>query len=209
MLIVPALIVVPPVYVLVPVTVMTPVPDCVSVPPVPVTVLPNVVAEEEVDTAPLPPRLSTLPVTPVNDPILNDVPDGVSPLISNVAPEALKSMVLKLYPEEAPLRASVPALTVVVPERLIPPVAVNVPALILVKLPLVPEIAPELVRLNVLVSTVSVSPLPIDMARAISDIVAASCKVEAPVTFILVPPVPRTPSAEILTVPPFRVVPPP
>ena len=47
-------------------------------------------------------------------------------------------MVLKLYPEEAPLRASVPALTVVVPDRLIPPLAVNVPALILVKLPLLP-----------------------------------------------------------------------
>ena len=117
---------------------MTPVPACVSVPPVPVTVLPNVVAEEEVEIAPLPPRSSTLPVTPVNDPILNEVPDGVSPLISNVAPEALKSMVLKLYPEEAPLRASVPALTVVVPERLIPPLAVNVPAPILVKLPLLP-----------------------------------------------------------------------
>ena len=166
---------------------MTPVPACVSVPPVPVTVLPNVVAEEEVEIAPLPPRSSTLPVTPVNDPILNEVPDGVSPLISNVAPEALKSMVLKLYPEEAPLRASVPALTVVVPERLIPPLAVNVPAPILVKLPLLPEIAPELVRLNVFVSTVSVSPLPIDMARPMPDIVAASCNFEFPDTVILVP----------------------
>ena len=44
-------------------------------------------------------------------------------------------MVLKLYPEEAPLMANVPALTVVVPERLIPPLAVNVPALIFVQLP--------------------------------------------------------------------------
>ena len=149
--------------------------------------LSNVVAEEEVEIAPLPPRLSVLPVTPVNAPILNDVPDGVRPLISNVAPEALKSMVLKLYPEEAPLMANVPALTVVVPERLIPPLAVNVPALILVKLPLVPEIAPELVRSNVFVSTVSVSPLPIDMARAMSDIVAASCNVEFPDTVIPVP----------------------
>ncbi len=154
---------------------MTPVPAWVSFPPVPVTVLSNVVAEEEVEIAPLPPRLSTLPATPVNAPIFNDVPDGVRPLISNVAPEALKSMVLKLYPEEAPLMANVPALTVVVPERLIPPLAVNVPALILVKLPLLPEMAPELVRLNVFVSTVSVSPLPIDMERPMPDIVAASC----------------------------------
>ena len=144
MLIVPALKVVPPVYVLVPVTVMTPVPAWVSFPPVPVTVLFNVVAEEEVEIAPLPPRLSTLPATPVNAPILNDVPDGVRPLISNVAPEALKSIALKIYPDEAPLIANVPALTVVVPERLIPPLAVNVPALILVKLPLLPEIAPRI-----------------------------------------------------------------
>ena len=82
MLIVPALRVVPPVYVLVPVTVMTPVPAWVSFPPVPVTVLSSVVAEEEVEIAPLPPRCSTLPATPVNAPILNDVPDGVRPLIS-------------------------------------------------------------------------------------------------------------------------------
>ena len=187
MLIVPALKVVPPVYVLVPVTVMTPVPACVSVPPVPVTVLCNAVGEEEVEIAPLPPRFSTLPAIPVNAPILNDVPDGVRPLISNVAPEALKAMVLKLYPEEAPLMANVPALTVVVPERLIPPLAVNVPALILVKLPLLPEMAPEFVKLKLFVSTVSVSPLPIDMARAMPDIVAASCNFEFPDTVIPVP----------------------
>ena len=187
MLMVPALRVVPPVYVLVPVTVMTPVPAWVSFPPVPVTVLFNVVAEEEVEIAPLPPRFSTLPATPVNAPILNDVPDGVRPLISNVAPEALKSIALKIYPDEAPLIANVPPLTVVVPERLIPPLAVNVPALILVKLPLLPEMAPEFVKLKLFVSTVSVSPLPIDMARPMPDIVAASCNVELPDTVIPVP----------------------
>ena len=68
MLIVPALIVVPPVYVFVPVTVSTPVPDCVSVPPVPVTVLCNPIAEEEVEIAPLPPRFSTLPSDPCERP---------------------------------------------------------------------------------------------------------------------------------------------
>ena len=104
-----------------------------------------------------------------------------------MAPEALKSIALKIYPDEAPLIANVPPLTVVVPERLIPPLAVNVPALILVKLPLLPEIAPELVRLNVFVSTVSVSPFPIDMERPMPDIVAASCNVELPDTVIPVP----------------------
>ena len=83
--------------------------------------------------------------------------------------------------------ANVPALTVVVPERLIPPLAVNVPALILVKLPLLPEMAPEFVKLKLFVSTVSVSPLPIDMARPMPDIVAASCNVELPDTVIPVP----------------------
>ena len=187
MLIVPALKVVPPLYVFVPVTVSTPVPDCVRVPPVPVTVLCNAIAEEEVEIAPLPPRFSTLPATPVKGPILNEVPDGVRPLMSNVAPEALKSIALKIYPDEVPLIANVPALTVVVPERLIPPLAVNVPALILVKLPLLPEMAPEFVKLKLFVSTVSVSPLPIDMARAMPDIVAASCNFEFPDTVIPVP----------------------
>ena len=206
MLIVPALKVVPPVYVLVPVTVMTPEPDCVSVPPVPVTVLFNAVAEEEVEIAPLPPRLSVLPVTPVNAPILNDVPDGVSPLISNVAPEPLKSMVLKLYPEEAPLRTSVPALTVVVPERLIPPVAVNVPALILVKLPLLPEMAPEFVKLKLFVSTVSVSPLPIEMAPPHARYRCSELQRRIPRdTVIPVPLSPNAASALMLSVPALKV----
>ena len=53
--------------------------------------------------------------------------------------------------------------------------------------PVVPEIEPEWVRLKLLVSTVSVSPLPIDMARPMPDIVAASCNVELPDTVRVVP----------------------
>ena len=136
------------------------------------------------------------------------MPDGVRALTSNVAPEALKSMLLNLNPEEAPLIANVPPFTVVVPERLIPPVAVNVPALILVKLPLLPEIAPELVRLKLFVSMVSVSPLPIDIASSIFETVALNCNVPLPRTFKVVPLFPKEAFELICIVPPFRVVPP-
>ena len=60
-------------------------------------------------------------------------------------PKALSELIFK-----------VPPFKVVPPPYVFTPVKVNVPALDFVREPVAPEITPELVRLNVFVSTVSV-----------------------------------------------------
>ena len=84
---------------------------------------------------------------------------------------------------------------------------VSVPALIFVIAPVAPEIIPEFVKLNELVSIVSVWPAVIGMFLAMSPMLAASCNVEVPVTFKLVPLAPSAASALILIVPALIVVP--
>ena len=101
----------------------------------------------------------------------------------------------------------VPALIVVPLPYVLVPCNVSVPALIFVNAPVAPEITPEFVKLNVLVSIVSVCAALIGMALAMAPTLAASCSVEVPVTVRAVPPVPSAASALMLIVPPLIVVP--
>ena len=91
------------------------------------------------------------------------------------------------------------------------PVKVRVPPLIFVNAPVfnVPEeMTPASERLTPFVSIVNVDPSAIEMGRFIETLAVESFNVEEPVTDIAADEEPSAPSALMLSVPWFNVVPP-
>ena len=188
---VPAFTVVLPVYVLVPDSVSVPAPTLVK-PPVPPIAPAKVVWFASPAVSVLLPRLTLVPVTPAKEPTVSlALSVKFTPNVSRITAPVL-AMALP------PAKAKVPALTVVLPVKVLVPDNVSVPAPTLVKPP-VPPIAPANVVLfaspavKVLLLRVTVVPDKPAKEPTVSSALSAKVapdvpKTTAPVLAMALPP---------------------